>query len=388
MRPALTIAGAGPAGLSAAITAARAGLLARVFESRAGVGARFHGDFQGIENWTTDGDALEHLASLGIEPTFEHAPFRECVFFGPDGRDYLCRSERPLWYLVRRGPEVGTLDTALEIQARRAGVELHFESAVSHLPEGGVVAQGPRRPDAIAVGYVFDCPGADSAYAAVSEELAPGGYAYLLICWGRATMATCLFAHFHEEQAYLARTVEFFQRKVGVRLTNARRFGGYGNFSFDLRVRKGSLLYVGEAAGLQDALFGFGMRFALESGHLAARSWVEGRPSSYDSECRRRFGRLLRAARVNRFVYELIGDRGHLKALGRLSSISDPRAWLRSQYRARWRTLLLYPLARRRRARAASLVADCLEGCDCTFCRCTRGPHVDSAAVDANGATR
>lgn len=388
MRPAITISGAGPAGLSAAITAARAGLSARIHESRARVGERFHGDFQGIENWTTEGDALEHLASLGIEPTFEHTPFRECVYFGPDGDDHLCRSERPLWYLVRRGPDEGTLDTALESQARRAGVEIHYGSAASHLPGGGIVAQGPRRPDAIAVGYVFDCGGADAAYGAVSEELAPGGYAYLLICRGKATLATCLFSDFHAEQTYLARTVEFFDRKVGVRPTNARRFGGYANFSFDLRVRKGNLLYVGEAAGLQDALFGFGMRFALESGHLAARAWVEGQPRSYDAACRRHFGRLLRASFVNRFVYERIGDRGHQRMLGRLTSAADPRTWLRDQYQARWRTLLLYPLALRQRSRAPGVVDACREGCDCTFCRCTRGLQPAHAAVAADGGIR
>jgi flavin-dependent dehydrogenase len=41
---------AGPAGLAAALTLARAGVLTVVHEIRHDVGARFHGDFQGIEN--------------------------------------------------------------------------------------------------------------------------------------------------------------------------------------------------------------------------------------------------------------------------------------------------------------------------------------------------
>lgn len=378
----VTVAGAGPAGLSAAITAARAGWTARVHESRAGVGERFHGDFQGIENWTTRGDVLEDLARIGIEPNFEYTPYRECVFFGPDGRARVCRSPQPLWYLVRRGPGEGTLDEALERQARSAGVELRFGQAVSHLPEGGIVAHGPRRPDAIAVGYVFDCDQTDGAYGVVSAELAPGGYAYLLVCRGRATLATCLFAGFHDERIHLARTVEFFERKVGVHLANARRFGGYGNFSFDLRARKGNLLFVGEAAGLQDALFGFGMRYALHSGHLAARAWTEGRPEAYEESCRRTFGRLRRAAFVNRFVYERMGTLGHRILTDHLTSARDPRSWLRGQYRAFWRTIPVYPLARRERFRAAGLVDECRQGCDCTFCRCVSHRPEDRREID------
>ena len=61
------ISSAGPAGLAAAITAARAGQPVVVYEQRQDVGGRFHDDFQGLENWTTDGDVLEELASFGIE---------------------------------------------------------------------------------------------------------------------------------------------------------------------------------------------------------------------------------------------------------------------------------------------------------------------------------
>jgi phytoene dehydrogenase-like protein len=45
------VVGAGPAGLVAAITLARAGRPVRVLERRARVGGRFAGDFQGLAGW-------------------------------------------------------------------------------------------------------------------------------------------------------------------------------------------------------------------------------------------------------------------------------------------------------------------------------------------------
>lgn len=100
MSSSVEIVGAGPAGLAASIAVARNGGSARVRERHTSVGTRFHGDFQGLENWSTDGDVLEELHAMGIEPTFEHTPFYECVFFDPGGREHLCRSAQPLWYLV------------------------------------------------------------------------------------------------------------------------------------------------------------------------------------------------------------------------------------------------------------------------------------------------
>lgn len=365
------IVGAGPAGLAAALTVARAGRDVSVTERRSDVGLRFHGDFQGLENWTTRGDVLDELVAVGIEPTFEATPFRECVAFDPSGAQFTFRARDPMWYLVRRGAEEGTVDYALKAQAVAAGVDLRFGQAVENLTGGGIVAHGPHRADAIAVGYVFETDAPDGAYAALGDDLAPKGYSYLLICSGRGTVASCMFADFHNEAVYLERTVDFFRDRVDVQLRNPRRFGGFGNIFPSGRARKGNLLYVGEAAGFQDALFGFGMRYALLSGHLAGRAWLEGRPARYDASWQRRLGALMRLAMVNRHLFERLGNRGYTSLMRRIDKERDARAFLHNWYTSgafrRW----LFPLVRRRMLAARrTLVQDCPAGCSCTWCRC------------------
>lgn len=383
-RPAsrVAIVGGGLSGLAAALAVVHAGGGAEVVERRREVGARFHGDFQGLENWSTEGDVLEELASLGIETGFEYVPFRECVLFDPDGRDHACRSSQPLWYLVRRGSDAGTLDQALKAQALAAGVELRFGETIAHLPEGGIVACGPRQVDAIAVGYVFATDRSDAAFGAVSDHLAPGGYSYLLICRGRATLATCLFDDFHNDKQYLARTVDFFERTVGVVPRDARSFGGFGNMFAEPTLRRGGMLYVGEAAGLQDALFGFGMRYALVSGHLGGDAFVHNDLARYEQACQRRFARAIRASAINRYLYRRAGHRGYRHLVARVSGASEPRAWLRGYYSGRWWMPLAFPLARREALRRQQAPArECRAGCDCTYCRCLR-EAAGSAPVD------
>jgi len=364
------IVGAGPAGLAAALAVTRAGGPAIVYEASAEVGSRFHGDFQGLENWTTTGDVLDELAALGIEPGFEYRAFHECLFFDAAGRDYSVRSQQPLWYQVRRGPEPGSLDQALKQQALTAGVKICFNTPRHHLPAGGIVAHGPRRIDAVATGYLFETDSADGAYAAVSDRLAPGGYAYLLVWGGRGTIATCQFADFHNSKEYAERTVDFFRDKVGLKMAAPRPFGGFGNLYTGQAVRKGHLLYAGEAAGFQDALFGFGLRYAMLSGHMAASAWLGGRPETYDLLCRKRFSRSLKLAVVNRYLYQGFGDRGYAKLVRTLHATADPRAWLRRYYGSGHVRQLVYPFARRRIMKKVELVTGCKEGCDCTWCRC------------------
>ncbi|MGB7184722.1 MAG: NAD(P)-binding protein [Burkholderiaceae bacterium] len=362
------IVGAGPAGLSAAISARSAGAQVVVYERRNDVGARFQGDFQGLENWTSNQDVLEELSNLGIALSFDCTPVREVVYFCPDTRAHEVRSATPLFYLVRRGNEAGALDHALKSQALDAGVTIHFNCRRQHLPNGGVVAEGPHRADIIAVGYVFETDMADGCYLATSDQLAAAGYSYLLIDQGRGTVAACLFDNFHAEREYLERTVAFFKQATGLRWHRARRFGGNGNVDRVHRPAEGDRHYVGEVAGFQDALFGFGLRYALTSGHLAGAALTQTRDTDLS------YGHLrgLNAASIlNRWVFDRLGERGRAFLIKRVVDSGSPQRALQRIYTpARWKTALAGRLPR------SPLLPVTQEKpeCDCTWCRSYRKP--------------
>ncbi len=112
------VVGAGPAGLTAAITLAQAGWRVSVFHRDPVVGRRFHGDFQGLENWSVEEDVVEMFQRMGLQVPGFFRPFREAVFYGPNQERAEVNFPRPLFYVVKRGPVEDSLEQAL-FDARR-----------------------------------------------------------------------------------------------------------------------------------------------------------------------------------------------------------------------------------------------------------------------------
>ncbi len=373
-KDAITISGAGPAGLAAAITLAKAGQRVIVYERHAEVGSRFHGDLQGLENWTTTGNVLQELAGLGIETSFSATPFHDVTLFDPEGHEHHYHSPQPMAYIVHRGAAAGTLDSGLKDQALNAGVEIRFGKTCRQLPAGGIDAGGPHGADAIGVGYLFETDMADGAYVALSNQLAPGGYAYLLIQGGQGTLMSWMYADFHNEKIHLQRCEEFFYDKMKLEMKNPRHTGGAANFLYPRSARKGGLLYAGESAGFQDALWGFGMRYAMLSGCLAAKALLADRPEDYDRLWHKRLGGQLQAVLVNRYFYQRMNDRGFnllLNSIDRaMQRKPDGRRWLHDYTALRFWKALCFPFINRLHHSKRSAPDASAEDCDCTWCRC------------------
>ncbi len=365
----INIVGAGPAGLSAALAARANGNDVIVYEQFSDVGKRFHGDFQGLENWTQNDDVLGELSRLGINTDFDHTPVYEIVCFDDCGREQVLQANAPIFYLVHRGNQIGSLDRGLKAQAIDAGISIQFNTLARQLPNGGVVAEGPHRANVIAVGYVFETNMADGFYVAIAEKLAPSGYSYLLVNRGRGTLASCMFKDFHNERIYLERSVEFFKIHADLRWNHAKRFGGRGNFGPIRSAILGSRLYAGEAAGFQDALFGFGLRYALISGHLAGNEFATNEQSSYDKLCHTRLRRLTQASLGNRWLYAHMSEWGRRMVLNHLVMERDPRRILARIYAPAW---WKYIFSMFNRIPLLLKTDQVHEDCDCTWCRCQR----------------
>ena len=124
-RDAVWIAGAGLSGLSTAIGLTRRGHRVDVFEKNADSGASRRGHRNAIENWTTKVDILQLLQQAGIIADFEYRSMPNIeICIGSDAR-YIVSAQQPLCYLVKRGPEPGSLEYALKNQALDYGVNIH-----------------------------------------------------------------------------------------------------------------------------------------------------------------------------------------------------------------------------------------------------------------------
>lgn len=318
----IKIAGAGPSGLTAAIILAKNGYDVTVYEQRSKIGDRFNDDFQGLENWSRDEDVLNEIKSSGVEIDWWCKPFSKGVLYDPNFRPITVNSKRPLFYLVRRGNKhPKSLDLALYEQAKNNGVGFIFNKRVDPASVN-IMAGGPTgSPKAVAAGITFKTDREDLACVILNENLAPSGYVYFLIAGGQATLATVLFKDFSSVKDYLNASKKSVGDLFGVQMfPEEHAWGGYGSFGIPSSGYTSGALLVGEAAGFQDFLFGFGIRNAMISAKLAAASIIEDR--DYDTLWKHRLLPNLKASVVNRVVYHKLGNTAK-SALWRFAGGSD-----------------------------------------------------------------
>ncbi|MEW6594618.1 MAG: NAD(P)-binding protein [Thermodesulfobacteriota bacterium] len=343
VRP-VTIAGAGPAGLTAAIILARAGWPVTVYERHAAVGGHFRNDLRGLENWADHEDALVLFRSCGLSINFDAIPFRDLtVLAGTDGEHHF-HCDRPAFFLIRRGAEQGCLDHGLAEQARECGVALRCgETLAPHAAD--IVATGTlhRHHFAAAAGETFRTDHPDIACGLLDNAAADKGYAYLLVAGGHGCLCTVFFDRFDLVQAGYALAKQRLLARFPVAMKDPRPFGGVGGFLLESCFVEKGRLRVGEAAGLQDMLWGFGLKGAVVSGFLAAQSLING--TDYAAAARARFSGRQQASLANRYLWERFAGRGYQRFLRRIRRARDPLAWLASFYNLNRLHRMVYPFA-------------------------------------------
>ncbi len=339
----IKILGGGISGLTAAINLSKAGYKVEVFEKNPDCGMRFHGDMQGLENWSEAEDVLDALSRMHIETNFDATPFRKVTFSNCEITEEFS-FDQPLFYLVKRGKVKNSLDQGLKQQALKAGSKIYFNQTIEE-KDADIVATGPRF-NHISVadkGITFKTDLPNMAIGIVNDQAAFKGYSYLLIADGYACLCSCVFDDLKKLNDCFEFTKKYFVKKYKLDIKNPQTVGGVGYFSINNIYKENKTLFVGEAAGLQDFLAGFGMRTAITSGYLAAKSIIE--KLDYSKLINDKYENYLKAGIVNRFAWEHTGVNNYLAALERLNKMNHSTDSLRSNYNFNLVEHLEYPFA-------------------------------------------
>jgi flavin-dependent dehydrogenase len=123
-----------------------------------------------------------------------------------------------------------------------------------------------------------------------------------------------------------------------------KRVGGKGDFTINKNYFQDGRYYVGESGGLQDFMWGFGMRMAVWSGHLAAQD-ILGK-CDYESEVRKKLMPYVRTSVANRFLMNRVGNRTFKVMckswMRNQSKNGDGLIWIGKLFRPKWYKTMLY----------------------------------------------
>jgi flavin-dependent dehydrogenase len=280
----IKILGAGISGLSAAITLARNGLKVEVFEKNSHAGGRFKRDFQGLRNFgNLDIDSIKEFEKVGIylkpcERLMKITRYSQFHSFE------VFSDNKPIYYSVLRGENENSIDSQLVTIAAKLGVDIKFNSRLN-LNYVDIVATGPYTRDSFAYGELYEDTNIDdSGFTFFDKRYSPNGYLYVIPGEknGEAEVVNysnnssidtetlkLLYNRAVRENDILKNILDGAIRKYAC--------SGIGCCSLLDEPFQNNRYYVGEAAGLQDVTAGFGIRYAIMSGYLAAQSILTGK---------------------------------------------------------------------------------------------------------------
>lgn len=177
-------------------------------------------------------------------------------------------------------------------QAKKLGVKFYFEKSAT-TEKVDIIATGPKKVDGVAFGYHYkDLNIEHAVYTFYDNRYAPHGYMYILPYKDSGDIITTTFCSKEEypkiRNYFLKALKENEIIKEAVKgATMVCEVKGYGNFDIPFSAFTNGQYYVGEAAGFQDISKGFGIKFAMLSGWLAAKSIITG--ENYDRLWKKNF---------------------------------------------------------------------------------------------------
>ena len=311
------ILGGGIAGLTAAINLKRAGIDVEVHERKEFCGKATR-DFQFMENWIFAEDALVALKHFNIDIRFYVKPWYSMEFISPSLKKCLKTSSEPVIYVLKRGPEDGSIDHSLQKQATAADIPIIFESKLA-ADDADIMATGKNNPTYIITGASFPFEHPDTVRVHFDDRLAYKMYTYMTVIdqVGQVVVINPAERNDHEARLDLGiqRFEEIFNDEVS---TVAHRFAAPGSINFLRQARVENCCYVGEAAGFQDGLTGFGTMYAFRSGYHAALSMIHN--DDYDYRWQKDMLKPMEVSHTNRRLFERLSNEGYENLIGMLNS--------------------------------------------------------------------
>ena len=312
----IRILGGGISGLTAAISLSKAGIDVEVHERKSYCGKHTN-DFQFLENWTFDEDVLDNLQAMNIKIEFYCKPWIGQTILSPSLKEYVGISSKPLMYLIKRGRSQDSIDQALAKQASVNDVKIIYGSNLNS-SDADVVAAGPKTPSFVAMGIKFPFEHPDKSIVLLDDTLSYKFYSYFIVNDQVGEVVCVNPTGMKEHKRRLDDTVDRFEgilkAKIGSR---AESFSAGVNFNF-LENSHNNQYCIGEAAGFQDCLAGFGMLYAFKSGYLAAKSILED--CDYNRQWKEVLLKPLQISAVNRNLYEKLSNAGYEKLIDLLNN--------------------------------------------------------------------
>ena len=341
------IMGAGLSGLAAAITLAKEGVEVHVHDVRKDSGERFDGDFQALENWSMDADFFDQLTEWGYDTNeFKATEFSVVDLIHPDDEITKTHTPKVAYRIVERGTSDHTIDQGFKRMAIAAGANLHYKSRVKE-EDCQIIACGPKGTSAVAYGEIFKTNHPNHIAFQLNDKLAPGSYSYLIIIDGIGLICTCLWRKQRGSDRFLNETIAWYQKHYpDIDMEPIKRVGGKGDFTINKNYFQDGRYYVGESGGLQDFMWGFGMRMAVWSGHLAAQDILGN--CDYETEVRKQLMPYVKTSVANRFLMNRVGDRTFKRMckawMKDQKKRGDGLIWIGKLFRPTWYKSLLYIL--------------------------------------------
>lgn len=280
----IKILGSGISGLSAAITLARNGLKVEVFEKSSHAGGRFKRDFQVLRNFGNQiVDPILEFKKFGIFVN-PYMKLMKIIRYSKSHSFEINSDTKPIYYSFIRGENKNSIDSQLEINALDLGVNIYFDTK-STPNKINIVATGPSKADSLAYGELYEDTNIDdTGYVFLNKNYSPCGYLYVLPGERKGEVEvvnTTVGSGLNMQTLKLFYNKAIKENDVLKDLLDGatRKFacGGIGCCNLLDEPFQNNRYYVGEAAGLQDVTAGFGIRYAVISGYLAAQSILTGK---------------------------------------------------------------------------------------------------------------